>query len=337
MDKHAIFPPGSLPGAPSCHCSSLVVLPDGDLFAAWFAGTAEKAPDVAIWGARWRAGAGWETPRVIANTPAHSEGNPVLYLTPGPVPALVLFYQTMHHGRVIPPGWSVCTIKYQVSRGPVAELGTRWEPWQFLRRMWFWVIRGKPLRLRSGRVLLPVHRELGTYQAMFYITEDPHLGGRWKRRGRLKAPGGCLEPAIQEVAPGKILCALRTARAKRVYCAWSTDDGISWSRPAPTVVPNPNSQVDLLAVPGGPVLMACNPVEAGRGQLALVPSFDEGRTWALDRKVVVEEAGGAGGAGGAEFSYPCLVPHPDGPLHLSYTHKRRTINHLIFSPEEVLS
>ena len=39
-----------IPGVPSCHCSSLIWLPNGKLFCAFFAGQYEKAPDVAIWG-----------------------------------------------------------------------------------------------------------------------------------------------------------------------------------------------------------------------------------------------------------------------------------------------
>ena len=37
---------------PSCHASTVVELPGGDLMAAWFGGTGEGNPDVAIWGAR---------------------------------------------------------------------------------------------------------------------------------------------------------------------------------------------------------------------------------------------------------------------------------------------
>ena len=46
-----IFQPGSAP-FPSCHASTVVALKGGELMAAWFGGTAEGAPDVAIWGSR---------------------------------------------------------------------------------------------------------------------------------------------------------------------------------------------------------------------------------------------------------------------------------------------
>ncbi len=55
-----IFQPGSAP-FPSCHASTVVALKNGDLMAAWFGGTAEGAPDVAIWGSR-RVDGKWTAP-----------------------------------------------------------------------------------------------------------------------------------------------------------------------------------------------------------------------------------------------------------------------------------
>jgi hypothetical protein len=48
--QEAIFAPGSTPFAAS-HASTVVELKNGDLMSAWFGGTAEGKPDVAIWGA----------------------------------------------------------------------------------------------------------------------------------------------------------------------------------------------------------------------------------------------------------------------------------------------
>ena len=64
----------------SCHASTLVELRDGTLLAAWFGGSGEGNPDVAIWSAHHTA-AGWSAPVLLARTPAIASWNPVLFHT----------------------------------------------------------------------------------------------------------------------------------------------------------------------------------------------------------------------------------------------------------------
>ena len=60
------------------HASTLLALKDGGYLAAWFGGTKEAHPDVAIWGSR-RIGGAWELPRVFAKVnPGSPHFNPVL-------------------------------------------------------------------------------------------------------------------------------------------------------------------------------------------------------------------------------------------------------------------
>jgi hypothetical protein len=66
---------------PSCHASTIVELRDGNLLAAWFGGTAESRPDVAVWGAR-RAQNQWSIPFERAREPNIAAYNPVLFFTP---------------------------------------------------------------------------------------------------------------------------------------------------------------------------------------------------------------------------------------------------------------
>src|SRR5207245_1806087 len=57
------------PPTPQSHASTLVETPDGGLLAAWFGGTAERAPDVRIWLARRTEGddAAGSAPRPVAD------------------------------------------------------------------------------------------------------------------------------------------------------------------------------------------------------------------------------------------------------------------------------
>jgi predicted neuraminidase len=99
MRRSTVFT--ATPELPSCHAATLTALPNGDLLAAWYAGSREAASDVAIYGARLSQGSVvWSEPFMLANTPGHPEGNPVLFTAPDG--GVWLFYVTLTGD------WSAC-------------------------------------------------------------------------------------------------------------------------------------------------------------------------------------------------------------------------------------
>ena len=62
----------------SCHASTIVELRNGDFLAAWFGGTSEGNPDVAIWASR-RTQNGWSAPFQLVREPNTPTWNPVLF------------------------------------------------------------------------------------------------------------------------------------------------------------------------------------------------------------------------------------------------------------------
>ncbi len=64
------------------HSSSVVELPNGDLFVAWFHGSGERrSDDVVIRVARWIRKTGkWTEPFLLADTPGFPDTNCVVYL-----------------------------------------------------------------------------------------------------------------------------------------------------------------------------------------------------------------------------------------------------------------
>ena len=65
---------------PSAHASTIVELPNGDLLAAWFGGTEESNPDVAIWGSR-KSGGKWSAPAELVRERGTPCWNPVYFYT----------------------------------------------------------------------------------------------------------------------------------------------------------------------------------------------------------------------------------------------------------------
>lgn len=112
--RELIFPVGSAPFA-SSHASTIVQLSNGDLLAAWFGGTGEGDPDVAIWTAR-RTASGWSSPAEMAREPHIACWNPVLfhsadgrlwlYYKYGPAPSTWVAARrfSLDEGRRAPPG-----------------------------------------------------------------------------------------------------------------------------------------------------------------------------------------------------------------------------------------
>ena len=99
----AIFEP--TPTYPSCHAATLVELPNRHLLAAWFAGTHEGHPDIAVWLAR-SEGHAWNEPTRLIDVPDVPLWNPVLFRDA--TDTVWLFYKI---GPTI-PAWTGMYVKF---------------------------------------------------------------------------------------------------------------------------------------------------------------------------------------------------------------------------------
>jgi predicted neuraminidase len=314
-----------VPSTPQSHASTLVETTNGALLAAWFGGTAERAPDVRIWLAR-RDGSGnapWNVPCPVADG-AQPDGtrlptwNPVLFqLRNGP---LLLFYKV---GPDPTRWWGELMRSYDDGRQwsapvrlPVGVLGP---------------IRSKPLQLPDGTLLSPSSTEAadGTWRIHFERSAD--RGTTWQRGDDVAAPASlaAIQPSLALCPDGRVLAFART-RADCIASTESRDGGISWSVLTPTVLPNPNAGVEALALADGRLLMVSNPRRAGRDwwegrdRLDVTLSCDGGRNWT--RAATLEDVPGQ------EFSYPAAIQTRDGLIHVSYTYERTRIRHVVLDP-----
>jgi predicted neuraminidase len=302
------------PGRPRCHCAALTELADGDLLAVWYAGEGEGLPDSALLTSRFsRPDGHWTRPEVIVDTPGLSDGNAILF-TAAP-DRLWLFHTVIQGG-----GWaSVLTYWRQSDNGGLTWTMSRpFDPEPGL------MFRCRPLRLPSGRVLIPMYDDKdGT--SLFFHTDDE--GATWRRSRRLRVAGDqCIQPAPVLRADGSLLAYMRCgSRAGHIWQSVSNDGGETWSPCEPVALPNPNAGVDMIRLQTGELLLAANLTTNSRSPLHLALSEDEGASWPW-RLIAAHDPG-------QEFSYPQLLQAGDGACHLLYTWRRERIRHLAFDVE----
>lgn len=299
-----------------CHASTVCVLPDGRLGAAWFGGEHEKAPDVAIWFARRDAGE-WEEPRKVAEVPGVPCWNPVLFADGE---RLLLFYKV---GEEI-PRWQTF-IKESPDSGLTWSEGRELVPGDFGGRG---PVKNKCIRLQDGALLAPASTERSGWACFTDRSED---GGRtWHRspdvpfeRGMLSG-SGMIQPTLWQDERGTVHMLMRSSEGA-IYRSRSEDGGRSWGMAVRTSLPNNNCGIDVARLADGRLVLVYNPVSgnwAARSPIAFAVSEDNGDTWSNPE--ILDHVPCSANIERAEFSYPAIVVEGND-VYITYTWKRRTV------------
>jgi predicted neuraminidase len=302
---------------PECHASTIAETPAG-LVAAWFAGTYEKHKDVGIWLSRHTNGA-WTTPVEIANG-NQADGsrqpcwNPVLYRPPnGP---LALFFKV---GPSPSEWWGERTLSH--------DDGKTWSKAERLTGGALGPIKNKPVALADGTLLCGSSTETKGDGWRLVMERTRDLGATWERSGPLNDKSlGAIQPTILDWGPGRLQILCRPNDPGKVLECRSADGGKTWSPPAATALPNPNSGIDAVMLRDGRALVVYNHTSLGRSPLNVAVSSD-GTAWQA-ALVLVDEPGG-------EFSYPAVIQSADGLVHVTYTHRRERVRHVVIDPAKL--
>lgn len=291
---------------PSCHASTIVETAPGEFLAAWFGGTDEGKPDVAIWSSR-KAKGQWSAPVELAREPNIPTFNPVLFFSADKT--LWMYYK-------FGPSPSQWTGARRSSR----DAGQTWSPVEYLAAGVLGPIKNKPLLLADGVIVSGTSVE--SYQAWAsWVERSTDNGKTWTKHGPIVFPGeprGTIQPAIVSMSPGRLRMFVRsTPRIGRICTSDSTDGGKTWTNLKPTELPNPNSGIDAVALKDGRILLVYNHTEKGRSPLNLAVSRD-GDRW--NSFLALETEPG-------EFSYPAIIQGSDGSVHVTYTWNRKKIRH----------
>ena len=313
------------------HPTTFTQLANGDLYLAFYGGSGEYSTDTAVYGSRQVAGTQkWSEPKVIADTPFVSEGNPVVWQAPD---GTVWLFYVVRYGET----WSTSRIQAKISR----DGAKTWSDSTILAFEQGMMVRGRPIVLDNGDYLLPIYHETGAdtertgpdSTSLFLRFEKQTK--KWTQTGRIRSNTGNIQPAVVELSKDHLLAFCRRGGGYEpdefgyMVRSESKDNGKTWSRGEDTQFYNPNSAVELLKMKSGNLLLAYNNHMSERDPLRLALSADNGKTFPYH----VDVAEG----GTRDFAYPYLVQTTDGKIHLTYTSKERsTINHAVFDEQEIL-
>ena len=306
---------------PSCHASTVVELTNGDLMAAWFGGTREGAPDVAIWGARFTGGK-WSALTEMVREPNTPCWNPVLFYTKD---RRLWFYYKF---GTSPSQWTG-------ARQFSTDDGKTWSKTEHLPAGLYGPIRAKPLVMDDGIVVSGTSVE-SYHSWAAWIERSTDNGKTFSRIGPIVVPGlpenpddssGLIQPSVISVGGKHLrLYARSTKNIGRICVADSKDAGLTWSEASKLDVPNPNSGIDAVALKDGRVVLVYNNTMDGRSPLNLAVSRD-GDKFTMFKTLEDEPRG--------EFSYPNVIQGRDGDLHVVYTWQRKKIRHVRYPLADV--
>jgi len=306
------------------HGASIAELANGDLLAAWYGGSDETRPDVAIYTSRLdRRSGGWSPPIIVADRhdlalPVKSVGNPVLFADSNGV---ALFYVA-----VISGGWSGATTAFKTSRDGVHWSDAR----QVIASPLFGLgilVRGAPAAYDDGTIALPVYYELGAkWPAIARVDRDGHV----LELDRIPDRRALIQPTLVVTSrdDATMLFRYSSRNPLSVTMAFTSDAGRHWSGVAGTPLVHRDSGIAAVRTSNG-LLAFYNNTAWDRRDLSIAWTPDNGRHWSMPKPI--ERDTTPDYVVRREYSYPYAIRTRDGRTHVVYTWQRTRITHVVFN------
>lgn len=236
------------------HAANLAFLADGTLTCVWFGGTMEGMGDISIYLSRLAPGSdAWSVPEKMSDDPAKSEQNPLIFNAPDGKVWLVFTSQTSGNqdGAIV---------KRRIS----SDGGLTFGPVDILCDIPGTFVRQPIVVNDGGAWLLPVFRCIGALgqrwtgdvdTAAILVSRD--AGASWLM---VEVPDsiGAVHMNIVPQGNGRMVALFRNRFAAQILSSASDDDGVNWSAPEPTVLPNNNSSIQATALSDGRIAIIYN-------------------------------------------------------------------------------
>ena len=179
-----------------------------------------------------------------------------------------------------------------------------------------------PIQLFDGRIAYALAEHFPPYNKHIYMVTSGDAGQTWdpptliakSRVQERERTGNWNEPHIAEVAPGELVCILRDQiNHEYLWLCRSTDNGTTWT--APQTTPMYGHPGHLLVLQDGRLLCTFgrrrSPWATFGVRACLSP--DGGRTWDIDREIVVRDDFPNHNVG-----YPQTIEYEPGKLFCIY-------------------
>jgi predicted neuraminidase len=353
----------------SNHCASLETLPDGGLALAWFSGYREGWDRTGIAISRLpKSGQSWNKADIITRTGGYSTQNPVLFYDNG----TMFVFHTRQPSKSKLIGTRGRSSDSRRRKDPVPSQETEGIMWVTSSAVsgssstWSWTEpkrldgkngtwgRNSVIKRLDGSWLVPVYNEslktLGHDHETSMLFHKP-LGapvlpfdGSWDTVP-FKDSGYLVQPSVVRLKAGepRLRVYFRDRRAESIYTSVSEDDGMTWSEPVKTDLPNNNAGIHATVLSSGAVAVVYNNMAGQtkgnlRNHLAISISDDGGATFPITR--VLEnhpdppvgsnldvDANGVGPTSCDCYSYPVMLQTQDSSIHIAFTWQRRTIKY----------